>query len=79
MAMDYKLYNPTEDNAGTDVVTPGFLIPLEDLVRDAIGANGACIARINANRQSPQVLPALPLHLVICSSKLSMTEIDSCF
>ena len=55
MAMDYKLYNPTDDNKGTDVVTPGFLIPLEDLVRGAVGPNGACIARINANRQSPQV------------------------
>ena len=55
MAMDYKLYGATADNAGTDVITPGFIIPLEDLVRDAVGPNGACIARINANRESPQV------------------------
>ena len=55
MAMDYKLYGATADNAGTDVVTPGFIIPLEDLVRDAVGPNGACIARVNANRESPQV------------------------
>ena len=55
MAMTYDLYGVTEDNKGTDVVTPGFPWPVEDLVRDAVGPNGACIARINANRESPQV------------------------
>ena len=55
MAMTYDLYGTTEDNKGTNVVTPGFLIPLEDLVRGAVGPNGACISRINANRESPQV------------------------
>ena len=55
MAMDYKLYGATEDNKGTDLVTPGFLFPIEDLVRGAVGPNGACIARINTNRESPQV------------------------
>ncbi len=29
--------------------------PLEDLVRDAVGPNGACIARINARREDPEV------------------------
>ena len=48
-------YNPTDDDKGTDVVTPGFLIPLEDLIGGAVGPNGAGIARINANRESPQV------------------------
>ncbi len=55
MAMTYDVYGETEDNRGTDVVTPGFPWPIEDLVRDAVGPNGACIARINANRESPQV------------------------
>ena len=55
MAMTYDLYGVTPDNKGTDVVTPGFAIPLEDLVRDAVGPFGACIARINANREDPQV------------------------
>ena len=55
MAMTYDVYGETEDNKGTDVVTPGFPWPIEDLVRDAVGPNGACIARINANRESPQV------------------------
>ena len=61
MAMDYKLYGATSDNKGTNVITPGFIIPLEDLVRSAVGereatgGRGACIARINTNRESPQV------------------------
>lgn len=55
MAMEYKLYGVTEDNKGTDVITPGFPWPVEDLVRDAVGPNGACIARINASREDPQV------------------------
>ena len=55
MAMEYKLYGTTADNKGTDVITPGFPWPVEDLVRDAVGPNGACIARINANRENPQV------------------------
>ena len=55
MAMTYELYGTTADNKGTDVVTPGFPWPVEDLVRDAVGPNGACIARINASRESPQV------------------------
>ena len=55
MAMSYELYGATPDNCGTNVITPGFLWPIEDLVRDAVGPNGACIARINANRENPQV------------------------
>jgi putative intracellular protease/amidase len=55
MAMVYDVYGATEDNKGTDVITPGFPWPVEDLVRDAVGPNGACIARINANREDPQV------------------------
>jgi putative intracellular protease/amidase len=51
----YDLYGATEDNKGTDVHTPGFLWPVEHLVRDAVGPNGACIARINANRDDPEV------------------------
>ena len=54
MAMTYEVYGGDKDFA-TDVVTPGFQWPIEDLVRDAVGPNGACIARINANREDPQV------------------------
>ena len=54
MKMVYEVYGGEKDLA-TDVVTPGFQWPIEDLVRDAVGPNGACIARINANREDPQV------------------------
>lgn len=55
MDASYELYGATPVNKGTDVHTPGFLWPVEDLVRDAVGPDGACIARINANRDDPQV------------------------
>ena len=56
MAMSFDVYGATPDNHGVpELVTPGFLWPLEDLVRDAVGPNGACIARINTTRENPQV------------------------
>jgi putative intracellular protease/amidase len=51
----YDLYNATPDNKGTDVHTPGFLWPIEHLVRDAVGPKGQCIARASANRDDPEV------------------------
>jgi len=51
----YDLYGATEDNRGTDVHTPGFLWPIEHLVRDAVGPNGECISRESANRNDPEV------------------------
>jgi putative intracellular protease/amidase len=51
----YGLYGATADNKGTDAHTPGFLWPLEPLVRDAVGPKGQCIARASANRESPEV------------------------
>ncbi len=51
----FDLYGATPDNNGTDVHTPGFLFPLEDIVRDAVGPDGACIARVNARRDDPEV------------------------
>ena len=51
----YDLYKPTPDNNGTDVHTPGFLFPLENLVKDAVGPNGKCIARESTSRENPEV------------------------
>lgn len=51
----YDLYGATPDNAGTDVHTPGFLWPVEHLVRDAVGPDGECIAIESANRENPSV------------------------
>jgi hypothetical protein len=56
MAAGYDVYGATDDNhCVPELITPGFLWPLEDLVRDAVGPNGACIARINTSREDPQV------------------------
>ncbi len=52
----YDLYGATEDNKGTDVHTPGFLWPVEHLVRDAVGPDGECVARESANRDDPEVV-----------------------
>jgi len=52
----YDLYGVTPDNKGTDVHTPGFLWPLEHLVRDAVGPNGVCVANYKANRVNPEVV-----------------------
>lgn len=51
----YPLYGATEDNKGTDVHTPGFLWPLEHLVRDAVGPDGICVANYKATRANPEV------------------------
>lgn len=52
----YGLYGATEDNKGTDVHTPGFLWPIEHLVRDAVGPEGECVARESATRDDPEVV-----------------------
>lgn len=51
----YDLYGATPDNKGTDVHTPGFLFPLENLVKDAVGPYGICIAKEDASRENPEV------------------------
>ncbi len=52
----YELYGATPDNKGTDVITPGFLWPIEDLTRDAVGPNGECVADASASRENPGVV-----------------------
>lgn len=54
MSASYELWGATEDNKGTDVITPGFLYPIEDLIRDAVGPNGNCVARNDAGREDPE-------------------------
>ena len=54
--LSYSLAGITDGNRGTDVVTPGFLLPLQDVVTDAVGPDGACIADERANRDRPCVV-----------------------
>jgi putative intracellular protease/amidase len=51
----FGLYQATKDNAGTDVMTPGFLYPLQDIVMDALGPTGKCLSPEDANRKKPCV------------------------
>ncbi|GAK55450.1 ThiJ/PfpI domain-containing protein [Candidatus Vecturithrix granuli] len=53
--LTYPLYGKTDDNAGTDLMTPGFGIPLQDIVEDAVGPQGKCIAEDKATRDKPCV------------------------
>ncbi len=53
--LTYPLYEKTDDNAGTDLMTPGFGIPLQDIVEDAVGPEGTCIAEDKATRDNPCV------------------------
>lgn len=50
------LYGITPDNQPTNVVTPGFLYPLQDLARDAVGPDGKVEDADNANRENPSVI-----------------------
>lgn len=52
----YDLSGKSADNKGTDVVTPGFLLPLQDVVTDAVGPNGKCVHDEKANRENPCVV-----------------------
>ncbi len=56
----YDLYKATPDNKGTDVMTPGFVIPLADLVIDAVGPNGKAEVDPTTNRQRPSVVVDWP-------------------
>jgi putative intracellular protease/amidase len=46
----YDLEGAVPGNAGTDLVSPGFLFPLQDLVTDAVGPTGQCLSPEGANR-----------------------------
>jgi putative intracellular protease/amidase len=54
--VSYELYQTTTENAGTDVVTPGFLLPLEDVARDAVGPDGQVFADPATSRENPSVV-----------------------
>jgi hypothetical protein len=51
--MNYPLVGATPDNPGTDIVTQGFVIPLQRMVEDAVGPNGKVISDASANRNKP--------------------------
>ncbi|GAB4029210.1 DJ-1/PfpI family protein [Spirosoma gilvum] len=53
--MDYPLVRTTDENAGTNLVTQGFVFPLQVIVEDAVGPMGKVYSDPTANREKPQV------------------------
>lgn len=58
--LNYPLAGATKDNKGTDLVTPGFVYPLQPIVEDAVRPDGNVIARPKANRKDPVVCADAP-------------------
>lgn len=53
--MSYKLFNASASNPGTDLITSGFVFPLQVIVEDAVGDHGKVVAVPAANRKNPVV------------------------
>lgn len=58
--LSYDLVNTTSANKGTDLVTQGFVFPLQYLMEDAAGPNGTVFADETANREKPCVAYDFP-------------------
>lgn len=53
--MTYDLVGTGGDNQGTNLVTRGFVFPLQVIVEDAVGPDGHVTSDHNANREQPCV------------------------
>jgi putative intracellular protease/amidase len=53
--MAYPLYRNNVENPGTDLVTSGFVFPLQYMTEDAVGPDGKVISDATANREKPCV------------------------
>jgi putative intracellular protease/amidase len=62
----YDLWNPTEDNKGTDLLSPGFIVPLQDIAEDAVGQSGSVFADPTTSREKPSVVYDWPF-ITACS------------
>ncbi|GAA4465352.1 hypothetical protein GCM10023189_45830 [Nibrella saemangeumensis] len=54
--LNYPLSRRNSQNAGTDLVTQGFIFPLCVVVEDAVGPGGRVYSDPTANREKPQVM-----------------------
>ena len=54
--MNYPLVGRTAENGGTDLVTQGFIFPLQVIVEDAVGPNGKVYSDPTTNCEKPQVV-----------------------
>lgn len=70
--MSYSsLYGITADNQPADVITPGFLCPLQDLAIDAVGPKGKVAFAEDASRTNPSVVYDHPF-ITGCSPESSI-------
>jgi putative intracellular protease/amidase len=69
--VSYVLFRGTPDNSGTDVITPGFVLPLQDLATDAVGPDGHCFSDPTTSRTKPSVVLDWPL-ITACSVESSI-------
>lgn len=51
--LTYDLYGDEDGSHGTDITTPGFAIPLQDIVEDAVGPEGEVVADDMATPENP--------------------------
>jgi putative intracellular protease/amidase len=58
--MGYTLHGSSDGNAGTDLVTRGFVFPLQVVVEDAVGPDGRVESDPSTNRSAPLVVVDYP-------------------
>lgn len=59
--LPYKLAFQTSENKGTDIVTPGFILPVQYIMEDAVGDPEKVVADVNANRENPHAIWDKPI------------------
>ncbi len=69
--VSYELFKSSPDNNGTDVITPGFVLPLQDLATDAVGPDGHCSSDPATSRSKPSVVFDWPF-ITACSVESSI-------
>ncbi len=69
--VSYELFDASSDNNGTDLITPGFVLPLQDLATDAVGPEGRCSSDPATSRTKPSVVFDWPL-ITACSVESSI-------
>ena len=69
--LDYKLFGAVDGNAGTDLVTPGFLLPVQAVMTDAVGPEGCCLSDPSTSREKPSVVYDDPF-ITACSVESSI-------
>ena len=73
--VSYELYQATNENSGTNVITPGFVLPLHDIAMDTVGPAGQVFADPATSREKPCVIYDWPF-ITGCSVESSIAYGD---